>query len=187
MQLKLSVEGISRKDFTSEYWWNSFHDIMCHVGALTSVTGMRAHIRVFYVSYINVEITQYCFCWPVLVDLMPKETTMDNVNILLWITASRTCFISKAGIVQQNDWRWFHTESGSSMRFLVPRSRPLQWVIMKVQASMQDNPMWVTLQRLHTAFPRLSTVSTALPPVDIMFVSKHLNGGGITFHSPVCI
>lgn len=78
----------------------------------------------------------------------------NNVNILFWIITCRgCCFISVAAIVQQNSSRWFHIESSSSMWFLVPRSRPLEWVIVKVQASNQDSPDWVTVQRLLTAVP----------------------------------
>lgn len=57
------------------------------------------------------------------------------------------------------------------MRFLVPRSRPLEWVIVKVKASYQDGPDWVRVQQLHTTVPRLSTLATA----DILFVLKPLN------------
>lgn len=48
-------------------------------------------------------------------------------------------------IVQQNSLRWFHIESSSSMWFLVPRSKPVKWVIVKVPACNQDSPDWVTV------------------------------------------
>lgn len=177
-ELQSSVEGISRKgawnneDLTREGGRGRFRDIMCQ-------HWLKRH-KCWYIHFCHrSDITDYGIsrhpnqcenltsqpCRSILIDWMSKETTMDNVNILVWITTSRSCLISKAGIVQQNDSGWFHIESSSSMSFLVPRSRPLDWVIVKVQASNQDGPGWVTVQRLHTAVPRLSTA-------DIMFVLK---------------
>lgn len=117
---------------------------------------------------------------------------MDNVNILLSINTCRSCFISEAGIVQQNGSTWFQSESSSSMRFLVPRSRPLKWVIVKVQTYNQDSPDWVTVQQLLTAVP--SEGPTALTFRRISCCS-HCRGHvcveisecvRISFHKPLC-
>lgn len=193
-ELQSSVEGISRKgawnneDLTREDGRGCFHDIMCQ-------HWLKRH-KCWYIHFCHrSDITDYgisrhlhqcenltsSLCQSILVDWMSKETTMDNVNILLWITrytTSRSCLISEAGIVQQNDSRWFHTESSSSMRFLVPRSRPLDWVIVKVQASNQDGPGWVTVQRLHSAVPRLSTA---------IHSCRYYVCVKITFHKALCL
>lgn len=120
---------------------------------------------------------------------------MDNVNILLWIIIRRCCFISVAVIVQPNGSRWFHIESSSSMRFLVPRSRPLEWVIVKVQASNQDSPDWVTVQQLHTLLFPANSQQLWLSTVILyhlffslqMFVVKKKGCLKITFHEPLWI
>lgn len=66
-----------------------------------------------------------------------RKTTINNVNI--WkhasLKANAACTI--------NDLRWFHIESGSFRRFLVPRSRHPVWVIVKVQACKPKCP-WLS-------------------------------------------
>lgn len=118
------------------------------------------------------------------IDWMPEETTMDNFIIWLSVSACGSCFISKAAIVQQNGSRRFHIQSSSSLWFLVPRSSPVEWVIVKVHVSNQDSPDWVTAQQLHTAVPSSQPWHLWLPTAHTVSVSfVHLRPLCLYFHS----
>lgn len=63
------------------------------------------------------ELSHCCFTDQISADLMA---------IFYFDSSGPEAAISAALIVQQNSERRFHIESSSSMRFLVPRSKPLE-------------------------------------------------------------